>query len=157
MVQDRIQARWWMLTIPAHDFTPVLPDPVRYLKGQLETAESGFRHWQIVANMKTKCRLGKLKDTFGATAHCEPTRSEAALAYVWKDDTAVENTRFELGQLPMHKADPKDWDKIYESATRGDLLSIPRDVLCRLYNPLKRIAMDNMTVADMKRCAHTRP
>ena len=80
------QASWWILTIPHAEFTPFLPANVDYIRGQLELAESGFLHWQIVVHTPRKSRLGALRAIFGQV-HCEPTRSEAALEYVWKEST----------------------------------------------------------------------
>lgn len=137
------QGRWWILTIPQHHFTPWLPEPVRYIKGQLETGEGGYVHWQVYVNLFKKSRLREVKKIFGDQVHAECTKSDAAREYVWKDDTAVPGTRFELGSEPVHRGDPKDWDAIWESAKKGDLLSIPPDVRIRLYNPLKRIAVDH--------------
>jgi len=41
------QARYWLLTIPQHDFVPFQHPSVTYIKGQLELSESGFLHWQV--------------------------------------------------------------------------------------------------------------
>jgi len=40
-------ARAWILTVAAHCFTPYQPDGVKYIRGQLESSESGFLHWQV--------------------------------------------------------------------------------------------------------------
>ena len=85
-----------------------------------------------------------------------PCPSEAAVAYVWKDDTAVPNTRFELGSKPVHRGDPKDWDAIFESAAKGDLMAIPADVRVRQYNSLKRIAMDHCEPVTVDRSVRAR-
>lgn len=150
------QGRWWILTIPAHLFIPFLPEDVKYIKGQLEQGEGGFIHWQVVVNLHKKSRLKAVKAIFGREVHCEATRSEAAVAYVWKDDTAVPNTRFELGSQPVHRGDPKDWDAIWESASKGDLMAIPADVRVRQYNSLKRIAMDNCEPVTIDRSVRAR-
>jgi len=43
------QARYWLLTIPQHEFTPFLPPHVVYLKGQTELGEeTAFLHWQVM-------------------------------------------------------------------------------------------------------------
>ena len=47
------------------------------------------------------------KKKFGSGTHWEPTRSSAANAYVWKDETAVPGTRFELGKKPLNRGDSK--------------------------------------------------
>lgn len=138
------QARYWLLTIPHADFLPYLPNGVNYIKGQLERGENtGYTHWQVLINTKRKLRLAGVKAIFGNTVHAEPTRSEAANDYVWKEDTSIPNTKFELGALPRNRGDSKDWDAIKEAATSGRLDSIPSDVYIRNYNALQRIAADN--------------
>lgn len=137
------QARYWLLTIPHANFTPYLPPGVNYIKGQLERGEStDYLHWQVLVNTSRKLRLGGIKAIFGNTVHAEPTRSNAANDYVWKDDTAVDNTRFELGKLPTNRGESKDWDAIKDAAISGRLESIPSDVFVRNYNALQRISSD---------------
>jgi len=136
------QGRYWMLTIPEADYVPILHESCNYIKGQAEIGESGYRHWQLVAYFPRKVRLAKVKEVFGATAHAEVTRSDAALQYVWKDDTAIPDTRFEYGRLPMKRAIPKDWDNIWDHAKTGQIEAIPADVRIRTYSTLKRICKD---------------
>lgn len=86
-----------MLTIPQSNWTPGgLPDGVVYLKGQLEQgAEGGYMHWQVLCLLSSKGTLRTIREVFGTNElHAELTRSRAANDYVWKDDTAVEGTRF---------------------------------------------------------------
>lgn len=139
------QARYWIATIPESGFSPprVLPEGIAYIKGQLEVAASGFRHWQLVIYCQRKRRLRFLRDGFGPY-HYEPTRSRMALDYVWKDDTSVEGTRFELGLVPVNRAEPKDWKRIFEAAKVNDFESIPCDVVVRNYSALCRIRSDFM-------------
>lgn len=133
------QATYWLLTIPHHAFTPFLPPTVAYIRGQLESgSESGYIHWQLLVIFTKKCRLRHLKSIFGTTAHAEPSRSAAADAYVWKDETSVPGTRFELGERPIKRNNSKDWDRIREMARRGQLEDIPGDVYVRNYGNLKR-------------------
>lgn len=97
-------ARWWILTIPVGDWTPQLPNGVVWVKGQQEVGnESGFHHWQIVAGFPNGVRLSAVKKAFGRTCHAEPTRSAAAEAYVFKTDTAVAGSSFELGRKPFKR------------------------------------------------------
>lgn len=145
------QARYWILTIQQHLFTPFLPGGVQWIKGQLEVGASGFVHWQLVVSFSTKKTLRYVKSIFGDTIHGEPTRSEAACDYVWKDDTSVPNTRFELGQRSLKRSSKHDWDIIKKLAANGDLDQIPSDVYVRHYGNLKRIAADNATPVGMER------
>ena len=146
------QSRYWLLTIPHADFVPYLPPTVEYIRGQLERGNSDteFLHWQVVAYFKRKLRLRGVRDVFGP-AHAEPTRSQAARDYVWKDATAILGTRFELGALPMRRGESADWEAIRDSARAGRLDDIPGDVYCRLYGNLKRIAVDHMVPVGVVR------
>lgn len=137
------QARYWLLTIPHAEFLPYLPPTVSYIKGQLEQGnDTGYLHWQILVVFKRKLRLRGVKDIFGNTVHAEPSRSVAANEYVWKDDTRVPNTQYELGILPMQRSKDTDWEAVRTAAKRGQLDVIPGDVFCRYYGNIKRIATD---------------
>lgn len=111
----------------------------------------GFRHWQLVVGFRRKLRLAGVKAVFGERCHAEPTRSKAAIDYVHKDDTAVANTRFTLGSLPVSRGRDNDWERIRDDARRGELDSIPGDVYVRLYSNLKRIATDHMRPTPIER------
>lgn len=134
------QARFWLLTIPHADFVPYLPPNVDYIRGQLELSDNtGYLHWQICVHFARKIRLRGVKSIFGDTAHAEPSRSEAARDYVWKEDTRVDGTQFELGNIPVRRGVSADWDAVRESAKRGRLDDIPADIYCRLYGNIKVI------------------
>lgn len=148
------QARYWILTIPHNAYTPFLHEQVQYVRGQLERGESnGFLHWQMVVVFSKPKSLNFVTGIYGP-CHCEPTRSDAALEYVWKEDTRIESTQFELGQLRMRRDQSKDWDAIKSSAKKGELDSIPSDVYIRCYNSLKRIAVDNSQPVGIEREVH---
>lgn len=89
------QARYWILTIPHADFLPYKPPTVTYIRGQLErgSGTNQYLHWQLCIGFERKQRLRYVKSLFGNSAHAEPTRSDAAREYVWKDDTAIRETR----------------------------------------------------------------
>lgn len=93
---------------------------------------------------KKKLRLRGVKSLFGDSCHAEPSRSDAALAYVWKEDTRVEGTQFELGRLPMQRGNSIDWESVVSDARAGRLDTIPADIYVRYYGNLKRIACDNL-------------
>lgn len=133
---------WFILTIPHAQYQTYLPPTIGYIRGQLELAESGFLHWQLVSYSLRKVRPTALKKIFGSAAHIEPTRSAAAIDYVWKELTRVEGTQFELGERPVNRSSSKDWEAIRELAKRGRLDDIPADVFIRSYSQLKRIAVD---------------
>lgn len=75
-------------------------------------------------------------------AHAEPTRSSAAEEYVWKEESAVPGTRFEVGSKSVRRDVPRDWEAIWDSAKRGDMESIPADVRIRCYGTLRKIRED---------------
>jgi hypothetical protein len=139
-----VQARYWILTIPYEDFTPYVPPNVDYIKGQLEQGASGYVHWQVVVHFPIKKTLHYLKFLFGDRAHAEPTKSEAASDYVWKEETRVEGTQFELGRPPINRNKTKDWDLILENARDGKFNDIPADVLIRCYGSIKKIRVDSL-------------
>jgi len=136
------QATYWILTIRHADFIPYLPIQCNYIRGQLELGEGGFLHWQLIACFKNKVRLRAVVQCFGKH-HAEPTKSRAAMDYVWKEDTAVAGTRFELGTLPINKSSRTDWERVRTLAREGQLEEIPADIYVRCYNQLKRISSDH--------------
>ncbi|ALE29793.1 replication associated protein [Lake Sarah-associated circular virus-44] len=135
--------RYYILTIPHYAYTPFLHTSCNYVRGQLEQGASGYLHWQMVVFLKSPQRRSFVKKLYGDEAHIEPTRSAAAMEYVWKQETSVPNTQFELGSLPTSRCSSKDWDAIRSSAVEGRMESIPSDVYIRCYNSLKRIAVDH--------------
>lgn len=146
------QARFWLLTIPHADFLPYLPTNVDYIRGQLERGHiNEYLHWQICVHFSRKLRLRGVKSIFGDSCHAEPSRSEAARDYVWKEDTRIDGTQFELGKLPFRRGVSEDWEAIRNNAKRGRLDDIPPDVYCRLYGNFKRIAVDHMEPIGVER------
>ena len=130
------QGLYWLLTIPQHAYLPYLPPACRFIRGQLETgANTGYLHWQVLVSFKRKVRLAGVKAVFGDSCHAELSRSSAADEYVWKEDTAVAGTRFELGERAIKRNSNSDWDAIWESAKRGKFEEIPSDVRIRSYSP----------------------
>jgi len=112
--------------------------------------ESGYVHWQILVAFTRKLRLGGVCGIFGKF-HAEPTRSAAANEYVWKDDTAIQGTRFQLGKLPMGRGNSTDWESVKSAARDGRLDDIAGDIYVRYYGNLKRIAVDNCQPVALER------
>jgi len=146
----RRQGILWMLTIPYQHFTPYLPPSCKYIKGQLEQSEGGYQHWQILVGMQRKSSLAQVTAIFG-NFHAELTRSSAANEYVWKDDTSVPGTRFELGARPFERNVKRDWELIWESAKSGNLESVPPDVRVVSYRTLRAIGSDYSRCVGMVR------
>lgn len=143
-----------MLTIPQHLFTPFLPSGIQWIKGQLEEGnEGGYLHWQLVVSIATKKSLAWVKSIFGDSVHCELTRSAAAESYVWKEDTRVPNTQFELGTRLLKRNSATDWEEVRKRAKLGELDEIPGDVYVRNYANLKRIERDHLKPVAMERTA----
>lgn len=145
------QAQYWILTIPHANFTPYLPPPCSYIVGQLECSNgTGYLHWQLVVYFRKRVRLRGVTDVFGFV-HAEPTKSDAALSYVWKADTRVAGTQFELGTRAIRRNNPADWDSIRRHAISGQLGSVPSDIYIRCYNQLRRITADHLQAVAMER------
>lgn len=152
------QGKWFLLTVPASDFDPSVADAqgfsgIAYIRGQLEEGASGYRHWQICCCFERKTTVTRAREVFGGRAHAELSRSDAARQYVWKEDTRVEGTQFERGELPFRRNEKTDWDSIWEFAKDGDLLSIPAKIRVCNYSSLRKIASDfGRTVAMDRSC-----
>lgn len=139
----RKPARYWIFTIPQADFTPFLPPGFKYLKGQLESGETtGYQHWQLMGILSRPQRLSWIKSVLGDSAHAEPTKSAAAEDYVWKDDTSISGTRFELGQKPFNRNNSKDWEQVWDLAKTGRIDEIPYDIRFIHYKTIKNIQKD---------------
>lgn len=136
------QARYWILTIPYDNYTlpDACPDSIAYIKGQVEEGStSGYKHWQIMVIFKRAVRLAAVKSIFGRTVHAEPTKSRAASDYVWKEDTRVAGTQFELGKIPFHRNDKTDWAQVRQLARSGSFDDIPDDIFVKHFSQLTRI------------------
>lgn len=150
-----IQGRYWMLTVPVHQFLLYLPPGVAYLKGQMEEGgNTGYRHWQLLAYFPQKVALATVRRVFG-DVHAEQTRSKAAEQYVWKDDTAVAGTRFELGQHPGHRGEKRkiDWENAFAEAKAGRFEDVPADLRFRYFGTMQKIAAHYANgVAEPRSC-----
>lgn len=150
MVEGRRQGIYWLLTIPEEDFEPCLPEGCRYVKGQLEEGEGGFRHYQVLVVLGKKGSRTSVREMFGGRAHCELTRTSAANEYVWKEQTRI-GEPFEFGQLPIKRNEPKDWDRVWDLARAGKLLEVPADIRVQHYRTLRTIAADFALPTAMER------
>lgn len=147
------KVRWWIGTVPFDSWPGELPPWIGYAKGQVELgAERAYKHVQLVIWCNQPQRLSRLK-TWIQNAHWEPTKSEAALEYVWKEDTRIEGSQFELGTFPHKRNDKRDWNDIKELAKSGNLEAIPADIYVRHYGTLKAIARDNLRPCAVERHA----
>jgi len=139
------KGRYWMLTIREADWSPPtegLADGLVYIKGQLETGEGGFIHWQLIAIFNRNVTRAICKSYFAESAHVELSRSVAAEAYVWKDDTAVADTRFVLGSKPVKRNSKTDWDAVWAQAIAGNMDAIDANIRIQHYRTLRTIRAD---------------
>jgi len=76
------------------------------------------------------------------------------MEYVWKDDTAIADTRFELGTLAKNRNNKRDWQSIWDSAKSGRIEDI--DVAARVqhYRTIKSIATDYLVPVGIERSVH---
>lgn len=143
------QSTWWLLTLFDIDsFSPTSPchPSISNIAGQLECCSStGRRHWQLVVAYRKRATLSHVKQCFGSGVHAEISRSAAARAYVWKDDTAVPDTRFDIGVPIIRRNNGTDWAIVRKSATTGQFDLIPDDIFVRCYHSLKSIRADHAT------------
>lgn len=141
--QARRQGIYWILTIPHEHYTPYNPPGICYSKGQLEEgdSETAYVHWQFIIICRKKESIASLRRTYGPY-HAELTRSEAAEDYVWKEETRIEGTQFEIGERPFRRNQAKDWEEVWDQAVEGNITNIPADIRIRCYNTLKKIQCD---------------
>jgi len=98
--EKSIQGTYWIGTLSAERYPerPTLKEGFQYIKGQLEQGEGGFKHWQVLLVSKTKHRLSRIIKEY-PHCHWELCRSKAANEYVWKEETRIEGTQFEEGEV----------------------------------------------------------
>nr|WAE42545.1 MAG: replication associated protein [Cressdnaviricota sp.] len=150
MPQPRRQGIFWCLTIPGHMFVPYLPPSICWIRGQLERGDGGYVHWQLLCAFRKKESLAGVRSCFGEF-HAELSRSEAAAEYVWKEDTRIAGTQFELGCKPIRRNASIDWESIWTAATLGQLMSIPASIRIQSYRTLCQIRADNAKPIGMER------
>lgn len=120
--------------------------------GDVQMGEGGgYRHLQAVLCTKRPVRVSQLKRMFMDTWHFERTRSSAANAYVWKEETRVPGTQFEVGSIPLKRNDKTDWDKIKQLAMEGKLEEMESQIYVCHYRSLKAIAYDHLKPDPMVR------
>lgn len=132
-----------MLTIPFLDFVvpSSLPQRLQWIRGQQEIGDSGYHHWQLLVAFRQKTSVIGVRSWFGPF-HAELTRSSAAADYVWKENTRVEGSQFELGALPISRNSRVDWELIWEHAKNLRIESIPASIRIQSYRSLRQIGTD---------------
>jgi len=100
--------------------------------------------------MADKCRLAKIRKIFGPY-HAELTRSKTAEEYVWKEETSIPGTRFELGRKPFNTNSKTCWEEVWEAAKTGRIEDIPVDVRVKHYRTIKQIEKDYMAPTSIEK------
>lgn len=155
MAPGRRQGKYWLATIPSEAWTPELPEGVLYCKGQMERGTTtGYSHWQVTFCFEKKVSLRGVKAVLPDTGHYELSRSEAANAYVWKEDTRVPDTQFEFGSLPINRNSKPDWERVWQAARDGDVNGIPFDIRFRHYKTIRTIRADYAKPTSMERVGY---
>lgn len=131
-------ARYWLGTCFC-DLAPTeLPEQCNWIKGQREKCPTTGRffflnvrlHWQLFIAFAKQQRLSAVKRKF-CNCHWEPSKSQAAERYVWKEDTRVDGTQFEIGQRALKRNSEADWEIVRSKAKAGNLDEIPADIYVR--------------------------
>jgi len=136
------QFKYFLLTIPKDKWSKILPNGVVYIKGQEEVGEGGYQHWQLMVITNKKVSVTGCKRYFCVEAHVEPSRSSAAEEYVWKEESRVPDSQFELGVKPLKRNSKEDWVIIKKNAMEGRLDLIPENILIRHYSAFQKIAVE---------------
>lgn len=147
------QGRYWFLTWSCWECSeqPRLGGLCVWIKGQKEETENGYMHWQFVASFSRKVRRKHVTDLWPGV-HAELTISQSGSeAYVFKEDTKVGGSEFEVGTKTFNPSVAVDWDSIWDLAKSGRIEEIPTQVRIRHYGTLKRIAADYAKPVDMVR------
>lgn len=79
--------------------------------------------------------------------HVEVSRSDAADAYGWLEETGVTGTQFDVGVKAVKRNAPADVEEVRVKAKGGLLGAIPADIYIRRYNSLRRIQKDHLVPA----------
>jgi len=150
-MSTRRQGIFWLLTVPApcsvceRLSTGILPNCLVWVKGQLECgSESGYLHYQVVVAFSKKESLASVTRLFGPGIHAELTRSEAACAYVHKEETRA-GVPFEHGVKPINRSSKIDWESVWAAAITNDILSVPASIRIQSYRALRAIGADYAT------------
>lgn len=149
------QGRYFLCTVPEEDWEPPrhsLPPQIVYIRGQLEQGTTtAYRHWQVLVAFAKKTTVSSCRRFLGGRAHCELGRSDAARDYVWKEDTRIDGTQFEVGNWPIRRNSKPDWDAVWDLAKSGSIESIPANVRLQHYRTIRTIAADFAEPSAMER------
>lgn len=105
-------ARYWLGTLYNWTVPTDLPEQTNWIRGQQEKCPTTDRlHHQIFVGFSKPQRLAAVKRIIGA-GHWEQSKSAAAEAYVWKEETRVAGSQFELGAKALQRNRSNDWEQV---------------------------------------------
>lgn len=155
---ENMAARYWLGTIAADcGWKPPteLPESCVWIRGQLEIGAGGFQHWQVFAAFSRPHRFTAVKVLLVClTGHWEPSRSKCAEEYVWKEETRVAGSQFELGGKAVKRNSKSDWEAVLRSAKSGNHDEIPPDIFVRCYHQIRSISAEYSVAHPIERSCY---
>jgi len=147
-----IRGRHWCITINNYSTDESVlrlqfeHPSVQYSIRGYEVGDSGTPHLQAFVTFRNRQRLAHVKRVFlGCHAELKRGTIEQAIEYCKKDEVFIEHgDPPQESNTPGNQATIEKWDKVKDSAKRGNLEEIPSDIFVRYYSALKRIMADNM-------------
>nr|WAE42518.1 MAG: replication associated protein [Cressdnaviricota sp.] len=112
-------------------------DEILFIKGQEEISDTGYHHWQFYVVLHKKLSLKGMKRIDAQT------RSNKIDNYVWKDETCVDGSKFELGKKPHKQNSKRDWQAVWDLAAAGRVEEIEAGIRINHYRTLNDIATDH--------------
>lgn len=148
-------ARYWLGTIScASGWVPpdALPESCVWIRGQREIGAGGFEHYQVFVAFSRAQRLSAVKSLLRSpSGHFESSKSVAAEEYVWKEETRVAGSQFELGAKGLKRNSATDWKRVVELAKSGAHDEIPPDILVRCYHQIRSISAEYSVAHPIER------
>lgn len=141
--------RWWMCTWnnPQEDTIEIIKNcGAQYGRGQKERGVEGTLHIQFVLFFRDSQRFNKVKSILAPAVHLEgkPGAAKKDICnYVWKDDTAIPDTRFEFGRSQgiTQQGQEKYLDAIQKAQDTNILDACPEILVKHLMNLVKLEAL----------------
>lgn len=141
--------KWYMATCSMEHYmsmSPIHPS-IEYFIGQREESDSEdpYEHFHFAICFKQQKRIVTIKKLFPTWNFKPITDIDGAITYVTKLENRVPDSLVEGGTKPFIRSSKRDWDKIKDSAKKGDFDSIDAQIFVTHYNSLKRIRADYCT------------
>lgn len=140
--------RWWLGTWnnPPEDYISILKNSgAQYGRGQKEKGQQeGTLHIQFVLFFAECKNFNKVKQLLPEQLHLSGKAGAAKkdiCNYVWKDDTAVPDTRFEFGRAQhITKQNHEKYTQAIEQVKENSILEIDPEILVKHYTNLLKLA-----------------